>query len=155
MSDERFSDDTLFFVAEEDWRCYFEDIKGKGGVHADLVPEVQQQNFLHPRTELDMLIARQHPSAWSWDEPEASSQPPNADEFGVPWWRSETKAKPKAYKDTSTELIDMVKLCTAAEREGHGDLVWLSWNPRDNPNYRRTSLEWGSQLIAVSARGGR
>lgn len=155
MADERFSEDTLFFVAEEDWRCYLDDIKGPGGIHADMVPEYLQKNFAIPRTELDMLIARQMPWSGGQSSSQVSSQPPSADQEGVLWWHSEVKARKALYEDTSPELVDLVKLCNAAEREGHGDLIWLGWNPRDNPTHRKTSLGWGSQFIAVSAAGAR
>ena len=54
---------------------------------------------------------------------------------------------------TTQELHDLVQMCTIAHRHNVGGLVWLSWNAcgsKPPARYRKQSIAFGSQLIAVS-----
>ncbi len=155
MADERFAEDTLFFVAEEDWRCYFDDVKGSEEITAEKLNPKAQMDAESPADLSEMQMAQEH-MEWPTGSVQESSQPPLRSDDGISHFRKSAKAKPKHFdEDTSPELVDMVKLCTAAHRCDRGDLVWLGWNPRDRAWHRKTALGWGSQLIAVSGAGAR
>ena len=156
MADERFTEDTLFLVAEEDWRCYWEDIKGADGVGFVDVNQDTLKDLEVPEDEDDMFKYREVKRART-SATDVSSQPQDSETHSeATWFCAEEKSPGCKYEnDTSPELVDTVKLCTAAHRCRRGDLVWLGWNPADNPRKRKTAHGWGSQLMAVSAEGAR
>ena len=87
------------------------------------------------------------------EKSQASSQPPTEQERVGPIFDERTvKPARHRFSDVSPELVDMVKLCNAADRVGGGGFVWLGWNKGQGQSDRRkSSLGWGSQLVAVSA----
>ena len=50
--------------------------------------------------------------------------------------------------EPSSELVDIIRLCTAAARVGRGDCVWLSWEPGG----RKSHPGHGTTAVAITAR---
>ena len=71
------------------------------------------------------------------------------------WLEVKGKAPRADFEHPSEELVDLVRICTAASRCGYGNLVWLGWQP-GMPGERvkePNRVGFGSQLIAVSVQG--
>ncbi len=158
MADERHTEDTLFFIAEEDWRCFEEDALDGAGVQAIHMKPSELVSIEVPQDVDAAVAARKKSKAWHQAEvapaeEQVSSQPPaDMEEVGPGWFCRTTKPARSVFSDVSPELIDMVKLCNVASRHEAGGLVWLSWNPNvGDTRYRNDALKFGSQLIAVSA----
>lgn len=147
ISDPRFAPDTLFLVAEEDWRLWKADCKkGQKLQPADL-PEDRQAELSAPTGSQDA-----YPAVKAFSDPTASSSQPTKGEGKLRSWGRGTKAKAADVQQTSQELLDILHMCNTAHRQGRGDVVWLSYNVRANATW---TPSYGSTLLAVSARGGR
>ena len=145
MSDPRFAPDTLFLVAEEDWRLWKADCKKGAPLKPGEFPKDREAELSAPSGSGDA-----YPVVEAFQDPGQSSSQPTKD--GLRTFGRGTKAKPADVQQTSQELLDILHMCNTAHRHGKGDVVWLSY-------VVNTKQRWcpchGSTLIAVSARGGR
>ena len=149
ISDQRFAPDTLFLVAEEDWRLWKADCKQGEKLAPEDLPEDRQEELSAPSGSQDA-----YPAVRSFSDVTASSSQPTKGKgkATLKSWGRPTKAKPAEVQQTSQELLDILHMCNVAHRAGKGDVVWLSYNTRAN---QRWCPSYGSTLLAVSARGGR
>ena len=184
MADACHPEDTVFFVAEGDFRFYREDALAE----ATVMDQLCTVNRIGRVTELLQPTAGQ--GVWSWlgdpnvpvGEPVAPAGPASAGEpvapagSGASSARASSAAEPKyepardvfaytsptkpsaaEFKDVSPELIDLLCYMTAAEKVGRGNLCWFGWNanPNGGPAKRSQSIANGSQLIAITTKGAR
>ena len=131
MADCRHAEDTLFFVAEEDWRLYRSDCKGAYGLTEDDVPEERVDELTAPQSIEDVIAMRaaivptdspfQHPQR----QDAQSSQPVHSSnaEAGCGFFSKTEKAKAPSFEKAATELGDLVRIFNSAARHGRGDLV--------------------------------
>ena len=156
MSDLRFAPDTLFLVAEEDWRLWKGDCRQGGQPSADEFPSGREGELAAPSEEA---------GPWTKKEGELSAASASHDtckgprrdkahdpEEGPRGWGRARKGKAEGFESASQELMDIVHFCNAAHRQQHGELIWLGWNASKASSWCPT---FGSNLIAVSARGAR
>ena len=198
MADDRHCPDTLFFVAESDFRFFSADCtvdhiaaaasaavtpaQGTAGPSGQSLSPGPGPS--RPRTfaeECDAWMAAREAERLDvqpGDEPgsllalqdelqrrdqatesltgEPGSEPPRKQRPPPPtagvWTQQNTDwmSDPQA---TTQELHDLVQMCTIAHRHNVGGLVWLSWNAcgsKPPARYKKQSIAFGSQLIAVS-----
>ena len=179
MADERHAPDTLFLVAEEDFRLFSR--------HSALQPAVLQgvaeaayaasstafvarpafaevlneEAAAPPELTLDELYYWRYQAAPHLIKDDVFG-PPAA---GTNNWKAlvgglyAPTAKPTAAEieqagGVSEYLIDLVKMVTAAHRQGLGDLVWLSYDAFKTKGFRSRVCH-AATLIAVSAAGAK
>ena len=147
ISDPRFAPDTLFLVAEEDWRLWKADCKKEGKLQKADLPEDRQEELSAPSGSQDA-----YPAVKAFSDPSSSSFQPTKNEGELRSWGRGTKASAADVQQTSQELLDILHMCNTAHRQGHGDVVWLSYNVAAKASW---APSYGSTLLAVSARGGR
>ena len=175
MSDDRHAADTLFIVAEEEWKCYIE--------HAEVAVDGERDNVLP--TKYQPLPAKSgEPVAPAQGCENDSATCPDEQErkYGSTEWESNNWpnaakddicfAKPsdaldgaydrsgdffslkikKTVRATATpELTDLIHMATSAHRVGRGEFIWASWAP--NSKTRVQSIARGSTLLLVSRDG--
>ena len=147
MSDPRFAPDTLFLVAEEDWRLWKDDCKKGEKLRPADLPEDRQAELSAPTGSQDA-----YPAVKAFNDPTASSSQPTTGEGELRSWGRGTKAAAAGVQQISQELLDILHMCNAAHRQGRGDVVWLSYNVNGKQSW---CPSYGSTLVAVSARGAR
>ena len=154
MSDARFAPDTLFIVAEDDWRLWRTDCRGGRSLDQDAMPAGREGELAAPSAEAGPWSSLQAASsdAGRRQSRKPRRQQPAAAASGPTGWGRPKKAKKEEFEQTSQELCDVVHMCNFAHRHGKGELVWLSWNASAAAKWTPT---FGSSLIAVSARGAR
>ena len=147
ISDPRFAPDTLFLVAEEDWRLWKADCKkGERLQPADL-PEDRREELSAPTGSQDAY----RPVGAYHDFRVSSFQPTKGDGELRSWGRA-SKASAADVRQTSQELLDILHMCNTAHRVGRGDVVWLSYCVEGNCTWTPVH---GSTLMGMTARGGR
>ena len=154
ISDLRFAPDTLFLVAEEDWRLWRDDCKQGTGLQPTDLPEDRQAELSAPSADAECWKA---PSKLSADATRTSGlelrrQREQPSGGAVRGWGRAKKAKAAEVQETSQELCDILNMVNSAHRCARGDLVWLSYTVSKKTQWTPTH---GSTLLAVSARGGR
>ena len=50
-------------------------------------------------------------------------------EAGTSWYQIPSKAKSEDFKNPKQRVVDLVLLSIAAHRKGHGDVIWVCWQP--------------------------
>ncbi len=143
MCDERHAPDTLFIVAEEDWRLFAEDMR------------------------------KREPVATLSQVPYAGSRPPwpsvaelqeRRDEFSCPPGEWYAVTRKRAEMPPTEVLQDLVSYATAASRfqPPRDNLLWLSWQPWQPGDSKRICkgrrddvLGFGSTAVMVSAEGAK
>ena len=45
------------------------------------------------------------------------------------WYQIPSKAKSEDFKNPKQRVVDLVLLSIAAHRKGHGDVIWVCWQP--------------------------
>ena len=159
MADCRHTPDTLFFVAEEDFRLTRE--------HAALTPE-QVAGRLAPKPggfqempgeatiSVEELYRMRTSMAPLQGEEEAGatveSANPDAETAAMlGFYRRRRKPSAAEMQNISEELQDLVKICTFAHRQRAGGLVWLSWCGGGGGKSRKSAPCHGSTLLAVTS----
>ena len=168
MADERHPEDTLFFVAEEDFRFYKGDSQAVVGVQKrPLTLEAHWQQLLASEAEgsaTEIYAARQmlreatlRAGGKRVYPPESAAEPFAAAHERVTW-RSASKPERWELAGVSSELLDLVHICTAAKRVGGGGLVWLSFETTRGAKPETGHRRWvrgapghGTTLVAVTA----
>ena len=133
MADPRWEPDTLFLVAEEDFR--FEDPTGLSGTSSSA-------GATPPR-----MRVRAEPAA-------AQDLRPGQRAEGQ-WYTIPAQAPASAFQHPTDELCDLVAMCGQAHRAGRGHVIWLCWQP-GGAGYkpaRTGSIKSGAMLMAVSHHG--
>ena len=158
MTNPRHASDTLFFLAEEDWRLYEDDqlpqeqlfeasmeeaavslsrSPGHGGSSSSQPTAADEQRFLHREA---VRLA--------WERRSST----DAEQNGPRWLKRSTKPARHEFLNPSQHLQDLVRLCTAAHRVQRGNLVWLCWDGDTGPN-QPMNVSHGSMFLAVSKSG--
>ena len=176
MADERHAPDTLFFVAEEDFRLFHR----HSACAPDIVGRLTEAAYAASSTSFaartpalredgNEPVALPVDDLYAWRYTRQLVTQPGCDLFGPPaagtdsWKRLvgglyEPTRKPRAIKavlhGVSEYLEDLVKIVTAAHRKGRGDLVWLSYDA-NNKKGTKCKVVHASTLIAVSADGAK
>ena len=159
MADCRHTPDTLFFVAEEDFRLTRE--------HAAVTPE-KMASALAPKAQgfqeipgeatitAEELYRRRVAMVPLQGESAAGatceSVAPDAETSAVlGLYRRRKKPSSAQLQNMSPALEDMVKICTYAGRQQAGGLVWLSWCGGSGKKSRKSAPCHGSTLLAVTS----
>ena len=137
MTHPQFSDDTLFLVAESDWRCYAEHIE------QDLMAPIL--GTVIKEEPVEASNAAQSSTASS-----STAENPVLHAGHLTW--------PGGNAQATQELKDLVSIQNQAARHNAGDLVWFGWNARwwDNDGGITPLRNWGqrfnngSQLIGIT-----
>lgn len=176
MADERHAPDTLFFVAEEDFRLFARHsaCQPAAGARVAEAAYAASSTAWAARTPafVDVVnepVALTLDELYSWRYDVAPITESQDDLFGPPaagtdsWRKLIGGLYVPARKPTRTEatavgvsqyLEDMVRIVTAASREGLGDLVWLSYDATDKKGHK-SRVAHASTLVAVSAGGAK
>ena len=152
MADERHADDTLFIVAEEDWRIYEKDCHGAGGrENLELTAEATAAMEDYEATSIPELYAQRYAPQATEQEGEELTASPGASSAAIApgHYRAVTKPSRGDFEHMAEELLDLVKLATAAQRVGKGGLIWTCWNAAMSK--RKEAPSYGSTMICVSA----
>ena len=104
MSDPRFAPDTLFLVAEEDWRLWKADCKKGAPLKPGEVPKDREAELSAPSGSGDA-----YPGVMAFQDPGQSSSQPTKD--GLRTYGRGTKAKPADVQQTNQELLDILQMC--------------------------------------------
>ncbi len=150
MTDPRHAPDTLFFVAEKDWRLFRSEAQQwlsvspprndqeelpAGGETAGPDPKESEAEIVDP-SKVDMVFEErfktQEPSSSSSAPPPATVDPPveypGYTHLGDRWYmRTKEPKTDKFVVSQSPHIEDMVKMMTAAHRAGFGELVWMAY----------------------------
>ena len=179
MADDRHAQDTLFFVVEEDFRLFERHSQAQpvilSGVAEAAYAASTTAKTARPQFQETVNEMESAPNALTLDElyhwrytsaPHAAAE---LDFFGPPVagtdrWKQIAGglygpvSKPTAAEieqvGVSVYLQDMVKMVTAAQREGLGNLVWLSYEAK-NAKGMKNRVVHGATMIAVSAVGAK
>ena len=176
MADPRHVPDTLFFVAEEDFRLFAR----HSSVQPESLAQIAESAYAASSTahlarpglsegvNEPVALPLSDMYQWHYEREPLSSEgaqhlfgPPAA---GTESWKKligglyTPTRKPTAdevrYHGVSEYLEDLVKMCTAAQRAGVGNLVWLSWDGFDRKGHKNR-VGHAATLIAVSATGAK
>ena len=162
-------------MAEEDWRLFEADKKGLSQSPSDDpedfdapdwgapgLPEedVDEEDVPMSSDNLPHLFKKRATGAAA-SSSEGPVQPPLVSGYqhlGNRWYKRTRKAKADEFVESlSPHIVDLVKVMTAAHREGHGDIVWLAYEAArrgdDNRYHRDDRPNFGSQLIGISRAG--
>ena len=159
-ADPRHPPDTLFFVAEEDWRlkeahC----MPVHEGALAELPADLQMR-LSQPQTEAEVWLARanvkfprnQHlfvpPAGQAAGRPDPNAWEPPP----VPFDQRGRKPASEEFTATSSHIANLVKIMSESSRAGAGHLLWLAWNPSSK---RLHHPRGSSGLIALTAEAAR
>ena len=155
MLDPRHPEDTLFFVAESDYRFYPQDclpgwydiIQNEGTPWLD-----ERLTVVVPPS---LALAAPSPSpAEEHDEPSpapAKKQKPKVPQKRYLGWSAAQRPEGKASEvEVSREVRDMVQICNRAAKNGRGHVVWFGWSPAGT---RRSVPSYGSHLLACTKYG--
>ena len=160
MADCRHTPDTLFFVAEEDFRlCRVHARWSPEKVAAQLAPQlsgfqempgeatISLEELYRARIALVPLVGEEEAGALC-----ESSNPAAEAAATLGFYRRRRKPDAEEMNIVSQELEDLVKICTYASRQHAGGLVWLSWcGLSEKSKGRKTVPCHGSTLVAVTS----
>ena len=173
MADERHAPDTLFFVAEEDFRLFARHSAAQPQIMAGVAESAYASSSTARAARSPFVESVNEPVAltleeiYAWRYQHNPIDTGNPDVFGPPAagtdsWKSVLGGLYGAtHKPTASEvrttgvseyLEDLVKMVTAAHREGLGNLVWLSYDAFNKKGHKSRVCH-ASTLVAVSAVG--
>lgn len=166
MTDGRHSPDTLFLVAENDFRFFREhcvsDRDWMAEVDAFVESHLQGPEIVDswgqlrpswPPESEDIIPSSDDELGGGSErvEPVAHRSVEEVQSSGMSFWGFSKAGKfmdKEAYQ--TEELCDLVRIATVAHRKGKGDLIWYSWVGAKS---RRTMPSYGSNLVGVSQEG--
>ena len=157
MLDPRHPEDSLFFVAESDYRFYPGDCISNWYE----ILEDEDEPWLDERlTEVvppTLALEAPSPSPVRDDDPS-----PSPDEQELPkvpqkrkflGWSAAQRPESKASElEVSQELRDMVQICNRAAKIGRGHVVWFGWCPQGK---QKSIPAFASHLLAMSKYGAK
>ena len=159
-ADQRHPMDTLFFIAEEDWRLA--QSHAAPGVDLTGLTDDLHMALETPESLLELEAVRgENRSFPRWQIPKEltaddQADPPADGEWideGLRFHRRATKPSKGEFTTTTRWLVDMIKICTEASRAGASDLLWMSWLPKASKRVKYPTRYTG--LIALTAEGAR
>ena len=170
MCDPRHADDTLFLVAEEDFRLYEADqpsqaallwaqaeagplsqSPGKGASSSSRPSNDEPAETIYKESLRVDWQERNVKAFWAQRQ-RAGVSPSPSDPPPQPWFDKTTKPTKEDFEHPSPHLVDFVRLCTAAHRLERGHIVWLTWDG-DTGKKVKVMPSHGSMLLAVSWMG--
>ena len=176
MADERHVPDTLFFVAEEDFRLFSRHSQCQPQVLANVAQAAYAASSTSYAARTTKLaescsepVALPLDELYGWRYTRRSLATSGIDLFGPPSagtdnWRllvgglyaptNKPTAAEVESSGVSPYVEDLVKIVTAAARQGKGDLVWLSYDAKKSKGMK-CKVVHASTLIAVSAAGAK
>ena len=157
MLDPRHPEDSLFFVAESDYRFYPGDCISNWYE----ILEDEDEPWLDERlTEVvPPALALEAPSPSPVRDDDPSPSPDEQDLPKVPQkrkflgWSVAQRPESKASElEVSQELRDMVQICNRAAKIGRGHVVWFGWCPQGK---QKSIPAFASHLLAMSKYGAK
>ena len=156
-ADRRHAPDTLFIVAEEDWRLY----RAEAEITADQRAERMMQ-WRYPHTYDPVYSARELYLARCAETPLQGEEQAGKEEsidnaawepVGVRMYRRRHRPYAEQVQEPSEELQDIVKLCTVAHRHARGGFVWLCYECEKSKSnkQRRRAPRNGFMAVAITA----
>jgi len=164
MQNPRHPRDTLFLVAEHDWRCY---------EHDDIPASEWLPMTLGLKAEAVNVIPSSSNEGLSWPEPVARHDNPHSGGAGgrgkgPPAERGrfggiELPRFPQKERFLcSPELAHLVAFCNEAARRDRGNVLWLSWNSNGASSKKAEEdklpirgIDFGSTLLAFTVDAAR
>ena len=154
MLDPRHPEDTLFFVAESDYRFYPEDCIQDW---YQIVMDEGRPSLDENLQELSPAPAGNEPSSPPGMGDEPSPSPAEQESEGhtkrrkFQGWQAAQRTTQQAGKvDISPELRELVQICNRAAMIGRGHFVWLGWCPKGK---KRSVPSYGIHLMAITKYG--
>ena len=150
MTDPRHAPDTLFLIAEADWRLFPTDCAG-----VEWLAAAGTRGALRPRetggSPRPPEVAGEDPR----DEQPVPAGPPT---YGV--LEAQDRAAARASLDTAHMecLRDIVRVCTLAHRNSVGNVVWLSYacgRAGHAKSAKPSLVSFGALLLAFTKHGAR
>ena len=143
-ADQRHPADTLFFIAEEDWRLA-ESHCGRDFNEVELTDDLKMALEM-PDSVAEVEAVRGDDTTFPRFQTSAKVEPSATARAGASktGWVDEgfhfygrgTKPKASEFSTATRWLVDMVKICTEAHRAGARDLLWMSWLPKSRSALR-------------------
>ena len=163
LSDDRLEDDCWCLIFEEDFRFFDPTTKQSRTNKIKLIPALGPQQQPHSEPSAGAAASSAAASSSSGPAPVGGpSLPP--DPSSAVWredWQSRfrgmvyempTKPQKSEFDAISPFVLDLLGLATEADWQGHGGVVWYSWQPGDptQPCSRPNRMSSGSTLIGMS-----
>ena len=160
MCDKRHAPDTLFFVAEEDFRLFKTDERPS----VDEPVASTGSGKWHPAGRVAARWKEEYDNWWSEDASWRQGGGPRAaepvaaaggmEEVGNGWYCRTKKPSASYMQTVSGSLVDMVQLATKAHRNDCGNFMWLTWDGCTPKQKGRKSVpQHATTLVAVSHLG--
>ena len=154
MLDVRHPEDTLFIVAEQDYRFYPEDcVADWYGVVADVSRPGLDHNrkvIMEDRPEPPSPSPAGDPPSPSPDE-DVTTKPRDKKRKYIEWFAAQHPTETNQ-EDISKELRELVQLCNRASMINRGHVVWMGWCPAGK---RRSVPSFASHLVCVTKVGAK
>ena len=155
MLDSRHPEDSLFFVAEQDYRFYPEDCIASWYE----IIEDEEQPWLDENLEESAQEPGGHqpsPSPAEEEDPSPSPEAPEVTGSKIKrrryhgWTAAQRTTRRAGEVRVSPELREMVQICNRAAMIGRGHLVWFGWCPAGK---RKSVPSYASHLLAITKFG--
>jgi len=181
MCDSRHAPDTLFLIAEEDWRLYpdpepdekaglspsppepdspcDDSVPDWGGPSLSPAPDEPEPSRFNVRGE---WLGRFSPNLESWEEEPSDHSKATMAGKGYShvadrWYVRTYKPNREEFGEPTETLCDLVRLATAAHRCQRGDIIWMAYECDSSQQRGGTCNQpvFGTQLLGISQRGAK
>ena len=150
ISDKRFPPDTIFLIAEEDWRLWRDNCRRGGGMLPTDIPPQRSAELSTPAGKrIDPWGKGKGPAAPGGFLYEGKGKRPREERTGdgPRTFGRAKKPRPTQFMETSQELLDILHMVNVAHRHAHGDLVWLSYMVSQKVKWAPSFWNHSSQLF--------